>query len=318
MAHMVETMAYVGETPWHGLGKRLEKGDDIEEFLVAAGLDWKVEQHPVYSKVGSDMILIPNRFAYHRDTDKSFLTMSRSAEWTPVQNREMMEFFREYIEAGGARLETAGSLRGGREVWALADLNEEWTINRTDRTKGFLLMTTRHEAGTTTQVKTVATRVVCNNTMQVALAETGGIAYRQNHMSPFNMAKAKEHIGLAREEIKKLKMDAQTLSKLRMSEYDNVRLLAEFFQPIEKPTDADVKKLINDPSAQSNKLQAVLHSLKKAPGAIPDNAWGTLNAVTHFFDHIEGQDRARIGKVINGANQNVKDAVRDRLIAMAA
>ena len=139
MSHEIETMAFANEVPWHGLGQRIDPNSTPEEMLVMAGLDWTVEPRPVFT-LGADgeTIRIPDKRALVRSKDNKVMGVA-SEKWTPYQNKDMLEFFREYCESGGAKMETAGSLRGGKLVWALAALQEGFTVNNTDHTKGYIL-----------------------------------------------------------------------------------------------------------------------------------------------------------------------------------
>lgn len=316
MAHEVETMAFANEVPWHGLGNRVDANSTIDEMLVAAGLDWEVKQYPLYAKIG-DKELAVTRKALVRETDHKVLTVT-GENWTPLQNRDALGFFREYTEAGGIKLETAGSLRGGKVIWGLANIGEGFTImNGRDAVKGYMLITSPHEVGHAISVRTTSVRVVCANTMAMAHRGASQVSYTQNHLSEFDMDRAKETIGLARETIRDYQIDAEALMGLKMSEYDTVRFLAKFFQPTE--TKPALEKVIKDPTARNKHLTAVINSVQNAPGATPGNAWGVLNGVTHWADHVSGRSNdARVSSAWFGVNSRMKLNVNTELLEMAA
>lgn len=318
MSHEIETMAYANAVPWHGLGNNVDPKSTVEEMLVAAGLDWEVKLRPIYAQAeNGDMIKLPLRRALVRSTDNKVLSVTGDL-WKPFQNRDALEFFREYTEMGGANLETAGSLKGGKLIWALASINEGFTINRTDHVKGYILLTSPHEVGKSITVRTTTVRVVCANTM--AMAINGSKAdYSQNHLTKFNASAAKETIGLAREQIHRAHLDAQALDQLKMSSFDTVRFLAGFFAP--KPEGmnekAHIENLLNNANERPKILDSVLNSVNHSPGAVPETAWGVLNGITHWVDHVAGkQPETRLFNAWLGDRARLKIEARDRLIEM--
>lgn len=320
MAHEIETMAYANEVPWHGLGNRVDPTVSVDDMLVAAGLDWEVKLRPVFAQAeDGQMIKLPLKRALVRSSDNKVMTVTGDL-WKPFQNRDALEFFREYTEMGGAKLETAGSLRGGKIIWALASIQDGFTVNRTDHTKGYILLTSPHEVGKAITVRTTLVRVVCANTM--AMAIRGSEAdYSQNHLTTFNVNAAKETIGLAREQVHQAQLDAEMLMKMKMSQFDTVRFLSKFFQPMPETTNEKefVEGLLNEPHAMDKNMSNVLWSIDKAPGAVPGNAWGVLNGVTHWADHTAGNKReSRLYNAWFGDKAKLKLAVRDDLLAMAA
>lgn len=319
MAHEIETMAFANEVPWHGLGNRVDTSVTVDEMLVQAGLDWEVRQLPLFAHTeDGTQIKLPLRRALVRSTDNKVLSVTGDL-WKPFQNREALEFFREYTEMGGAKLETAGSLRGGKMIWALASIQDGFTINKTDHTKGYILLTSPHEVGKSITVRTTMVRVVCANTL--AIAEKDDAKYSQNHLTKFNVSAAKETIGLAKEQIHRFEMDAKALNQLKMSEYDTVRFLAKFFQPTPEGVNEPehINNLVNAPNERSKVLEAVLTSVNKAPGATPGNALGIFNGITHWADHVAGaKGDARLFNAWFGERSRLKLKVHSDLLELAA
>lgn len=316
MSHEVETMAYANEVPWHGLGNKVDPNVSVEKMLTAAGLDWEVKQHKVYTKIGRTEIELP-RLALVRETDKKVLTIT-GTEWKPLQNRDTLQFFRDWTKAGGARLETAGSLRGGKVVWGLASINAGFKLNGKDAVKAYILLTSPHEVGKAIQLRTTGVRVVCANTMAAAFSSSN-LHYSQNHLKDFDVAAAKETVKLAKEAMEQLHLDAKALQQLKMSESDSVRFLASFFQPAEAGEDErkQAKALINDPSLQNKNMKSVLWAMDKAPGATPGNGWGVFNAVTYWADHMAGRERdARIFRSWLGHTGSTKEKVKQELLEL--
>lgn len=348
MSHEVETMAFANATPWHSLGNRVDPSVSIEEMLKAAGLDWEVKLHPVFAYVDGEAIEL-SRQALIRSTDKKVLTVTGD-DWHPVQNRDTLEFFRDYTQEGGATLETAGSLRGGKVIWGLANLGNSFTVNGTDVTKGYLLLTSHHEVGFATSLRTTSVRVVCANTLAMAERDIGGRVHKQNHTKAFDQVKAKDAIGLARYQFEQAGRDAEKLTKLKLSEFDATKFLASFFQPLPEPKDKAkfsgqdefiaqalqptnkdrgigvfshhdefITKMLADTSLQSKQLAGVIHSMNNAPGAAPGTAWGVLNGVTHWCDHVAGREAdARLFNSWLGERGRTKIAINRALVEMAS
>ena len=277
MAHNVETMAYTNEVPWHGLGFSLKTAPTVKEMLKAAKIDWKVERVPMFTEDGTE---VPEFAALRRSNDGKVLDVVGS-RYQPVQNSEAFEFFQEFVKAGNATMETAGSLRGGKFVWGLANLKTEFKLPGNDRVKGYVLCFNPHQQGKRMLYKTTSVRVVCNNTLDIALKGAGNV-WRMSHARTFNEAaikEAKETLGLAREHFHDFEKTAQKLKKKTLTREKMIEILALTFQP-----DATLKELLND--GLNRKMEMLLQINEKAPGADPGTAWGALNAVTYYADHV--------------------------------
>jgi len=317
MSHEVESMAWAHEVPWHGLGNKVEGNITCDEMLVAAGIDWTVEELPCYIMIDGKNVPV-NRKAIVRSTDKRIFTVT-GLDWKPNQNKVTMDFFREYTKEGGCTLETAGSLRGGKIVWALARVSAGFSLQGRDHVKAYILIVSPHEVGKAITVRTTSVRVVCANTLAMAGGVHGKHAeYRQSHTYNFDTAAAKASVQLVKEEIAQLALDAAALQQLKMSQFDTLRVLAEFFQPaLPNGTQHNIEELINEPDARSPKLQRVLWATEKAPGATPGNGWGVLNGVTYWADHMAGNSKdSRLFNSWLGETGKKKDQVKGKLMEM--
>jgi phage/plasmid-like protein (TIGR03299 family) len=317
MAHEIETIAYANQVPWHGLGARIEDSATQEEFLKAAGLDWEVNLHPLVAKVGDELIDVPGRFALIRDKDRKLMTVTGSA-WKPLQNRDTLDFMSRYTAAGGAKMETAGSLRGGKVVWGLAKLSHSFEVRPGDRVEGYLLITSPHVVGQAISIRTTTVRVVCANTMAMA-ERSGSVTYRQNHLTEFDTASAHEAVQLAHEDLARCERQARTLDGLKLSMEDAVRkVLVPTFMP-EVETDSEVIKNIMNVDVMPKKIAELLHSIENAPGAIADNGWGVLNGITHWVDHVQGRGtESRMYRSWMGDYGRAKLDAEQRLLELAS
>jgi hypothetical protein len=131
MSHEIETMAYVGAVPWHGLGTQLPAAPSVEEMLEAAGLDWTVSKRPLFTwRSRGEALDVKGHKALVRDTDHRVLSVVTD-RYVPVQNRQALELFRRFCDAGHLELETAGALKGGAFIWALARIGRGEDDGRT-------------------------------------------------------------------------------------------------------------------------------------------------------------------------------------------
>ena len=170
MAHNVETMAYAGVVPWHGLGVSVPADLTPEQMLQAADLNWEVQKFPTFAILDDndpDSVIETGQSALVRTSDKKMLDVV-SDDWNPVQNAEAFEFFNEFVMAGDMEMHTAGSLKGGQIVWALAKVKESFELFKGDQVDSYLLFTNPHKFGQCIDVRFTPIRVVCVNTLAAA------------------------------------------------------------------------------------------------------------------------------------------------------
>lgn len=180
MAHLLQSMAYVGETPWHNLGQQLEPKQPIEVWAREAGMDWTIRSSPVrymasdaegqseFSTLMGDFMEFPEQHVLYRSDTKAPLSVV-SGRYQVVQPREVLEFYRDLTEVSGYELETAGVLKAGKKFWALARTGKESTLKGNDVVKGYLLLATSCDGSLATTATPTTVRVVCNNTLSIAL-----------------------------------------------------------------------------------------------------------------------------------------------------
>lgn len=174
MAHQVEQMFSVKETPWHGLGRIIQEAPTAEDAIRLAGLDWKVVEQPIYRDAGAtfrngvEYQAITTHKSVVRESDNTVLGVV-GENYTPLQNSEAFEFFNPFIESGLAQFETAGSLRNGRTVWVLARLNRApIEVGKGDTVNKFLLLSNGHDGSMAVRTGFTPIRVVCANTLAMS------------------------------------------------------------------------------------------------------------------------------------------------------
>lgn len=314
--HKVETMAYVGEKPWHGLGAELPEGATPRQMMKAAKLDWKVIKAPLYAAVGDKQVAVDDYFALVRNSDNTTLSVC-GPDYIPIQNEEIFKFFAKYCEAGKMKMETAGSLRQGRHIWALANLGEGFTLAGGDMVKGYLLFSQPHEYGKAWTIKFTPVRVVCQNTITLALRTgTADGTFRRTHLGEFD-AKMIEDVettlGLAHEMLGEFEEKAKLLTEAKVTDpYAVNRYIAELFQPellagesllaaAVEETGSLLNQVVNEtqlriePQQFKRNASLVREMIERSPGATMESAdgtwWGVMNAATYVIDHKLGRDR---------------------------
>jgi phage/plasmid-like protein (TIGR03299 family) len=307
MAHELEMvnglaqMAYRSSAgkPWHGLGNPVSDEMTPQEMLEAAGLDWRVVKADTFARmeINGEMRELPTgQQALIRETDGKVLTQVGPG-WNPMQNSEAFDFFREFVAAGDMTMDTAGSLKGGQLVWALADIRDGFTIFGGDEVRGFLLFSNPHVYGKSITVKYVMERVVCANTLAVALGERGKAVVNVNHRATFNSEYVKEVLGLTSENTKKFKEAAEFLGSKSFIKDD----LEKYFGKIFGVSD---KKDGLSPTAKK-----ALEVIETQPGAEfrPGTWWSALNTVTYMTDHVLGRGNdTRLASAWYGQNAQRK------------
>ena len=284
MADMVETMAYAyrddTDIPWHRFGKRCRTDLTPRQFLKEASLDWRVQLMPSYVwwnnslKPTGDSALI-------RDSDGAVLT-TVSDGWHPVQNEEAFDFFGEFCFSGDMTMETGGSLRNGKMVWAMAKVNESFEVFGHDRVESYLLFSNPHEYGKCIDIRFTPVRVVCNNTLTMALSGRGDLSVRLTHRKRFDAELVKKTLGIAHKRLVEYRELATLLGSKRATQ-ENV---VEFFTQIFPHTNKDKAN-----TEMSRVGKQVMDLIPQQPGAkfAEGSWWQVFNACTYAIDHTLGR-----------------------------
>lgn len=321
MVDAVETMAYTGEVPWHGLGSTFEKGASVDEVLRAAKLDWTVEKLPLVAETVNDTTVpLTEHFGLIRNRNGVLDPLGICGkEYTPTQNAEAFTFFTEFCESGGMTMETAGSLMGGRQIFGLARLNRNFALPGDDLVESYLLLSHPHIWGKALVTMLTPIRVVCMNTLNYALRQ-GGPKFVMTHRTRFDIFmqnEAKKTLGLALNEFETFHQGAEFLSKKEYTDESLFKYIAEFMQPDLLEANEDIKA-----DMLKRNGSRVLYLVNKGPGAeLPSSKntwWGAFNAVTRFYDYDYGQTAdARLTSAWFGANASKKRNAFDRAIEYA-
>ena len=289
-------------------------------MLVAAGLDWRVSLAPVQyrSRRGgvSRQSTSPRHQVLYRDDTFDVLDVVGS-RYIPFQNSEILEFFREYVEAGEMRLETAGALREGKVIWALAKMNEAFTVLvPDDRVEGYVLLVNPHQYGQSAITLFTGIRVVCMNTLAVATgANTDKI--RLWHTRRFDATlreMAQRRLGIARDQLNAYKADAELLASVQVTDETALREIARVMKGDPTRPDPEHQNQATNRVFDLFKEHGMGAQLESARGT----AWGVLNAVTQYLDHEYGRSLSgRLSHVWLGGGRRTKQQTVSNLIALA-
>jgi len=321
MAHQVETMAYAGETPWHGLGTRVSNDLSVDEMLEQSGLNWKVRAIPVVGKADGIEIKSDHQMLI-RESDNKQLTMITD-KWNPVQNQEAFDFFREFVDAGSMEMHTAGSLQGGRWVWVLAKISESFELFGGDKVDSYLLFSNPHIYGRGVEIRFTPTRVVCNNTLNLSLGNATDNKVRLNHRSTFDAEMVKEALGIASEKMSKYKEMAQFLGSKTYKTENVAEYMKSVFPGYSKKDIAQPETLTEAQIASlglSRNAKGALDVLETQPGAnyAPGTWWNAYNACTYMTDHVIGKTQeSRLTSAWYGLNKSVKVKALEKAVEYA-
>ena len=277
MAANVETMFSVREKPWHGLGKIVMEAPTSKDALRLAGLDWNVVQEPIYTEFNE---VVEGYKANVRDSDRKVLGVV-SDRYKVVQNADAFSFTDELL-GKGVRYETAGSLQEGRKVWLLARLPREYIIGG-ERISPYLVFSNTHDGSGSVKVAVTPVRVVCNNTLNLAL-DTASRSFSMVHTGNIQdkIQEAKDTLFMAESYMDCLGAEFEQLRRQKMTDAQ-IKEFMELLLPIEK----------DSTQIQSKNILRLREDLKKRYYDAPDlqkvgnNAYRFINAVSDFATHAK-------------------------------
>ncbi len=293
--------------PWHGLGTPVSDDMSPQEMMKAAGLDWTVSLKDSYIDIDGEQVKTGQQTLI-RDTDKKILT-NVGGNWNPCQNTEAFDFFNDFVKAGDMVMDTAGSLKDGQIVFAAADVRDGFELFGGDEVKGYLLFSNPHRYGKSIDVKFVMTRVVCNNTLSMALTEKGQPAIRVSHRNQFDAEAVKTALGISHNRIEQFKEAAAFLGKKRYTDESFKQFLGQIFG-----TSSQEHRTL------SRTAERAFEIVDTQPGAdfARGSWWNAYNAVTYLTDHELGRSAdARATSAWFGVNAKRKLDALDLAVEMA-
>ena len=308
MAHQVETMAYVGQTPWHGLGNQLTQNQPIAVWAQQAGMDWRIESSDVSYMAKNDRgqsIIMPyeeQRVLYRSDTHAPLSVVSQ--RYQEVQPIEILEFYRDLTEQSGFELETAGVLKGGKKFWALAKTGQTSALKGKDVSNGYILLATACDGTLATTAQFTSIRVVCNNTLAIALkgqSSSAGVV-KVPHSTKFDAQKIKQQLGISVRAWEDHMYEMKQLSQRKVTQqeaaayfdavFNNTNLsqaeqdegIIQFYRNVAN----QVESTKTEPNGRAmSKVMTMFngHGRGAELSSAKDTAYGLLYSITEFADH---------------------------------
>jgi phage/plasmid-like protein (TIGR03299 family) len=322
MAHLVEQMAYVGAEPWHGLGNRLPPKQSLEIWAQNAGMDWQIQESPV--RFMSDTIgtlgtihSFPEQKVLYRSDNKEALSVV-SQRYQVVQPQAVLEFYRDLTEISGFELETAGVLKGGKKFWALARTGQSTALKGNDQVNGYLLLATSCDGTLATTATPTTVRVVCNNTLTIAV-NGASQAIKVPHSTRFDAQAVKQQLGIAVAQWDGFMYRMRTLAERKVKSHEAMNYFLRVLCDVQ-PGGSEVTGLANERALK--KVQSLYDGQGRGAEleAAKGTAWGLLNAVTEYVDH-ERRARStenRMDSAWFGQGAVIKQRALDTALLLAA
>lgn len=337
MAHEIDmsngraNVAYTGQTPWHGLGFNISPDASVEEWRAAAGLDWEIRKAGLLARLEDGKTVdasVLNRSVLYRSDTNALLSVMSTRNYYVVQPDQILSFIGDSVRAMGWKMETAGSLRGGRKIWALANLGKEAEVGKGDSVRGYLLAATACDGSMTSEFMFTSVRVVCNNTLQMATdGRNGQSRVKVYHYNTLNVNAVKSSLGIAADVWSGFIERTKALVRVKLSEKKAVQVLRGIYEPREKVIVGD-EILTDEQFLSSNNGAAARQVLELFSGAglgseltsARGTAWGLVNATTQFYDHVGTavNDDNRLNSAWFGRGAQRKQQVLDACMKMAA
>lgn len=259
------------ERPWHGIGTVVEEAPTSEDAIRIARLDWTVDQFPVFAN-GNE---IPGYFVNVRSDTNEALGVVRN-RYKIVQNTEAFDFVdgivaNKHLEC---RYETAGSLFNGRRIFLLVKLPNKDLLG--DLVENYLFFTNSHDGSSALTAGITNVRVVCNNTLQMALEGASRI-WRCRHTTNIEGKKqqAKEALGMAVKYMEGMEKTAWQMASKKINEEAFFRKLFE----------ANPTALADKSKEETISRIHLIYSEKDDLQNFKGTAWGMYNAVADFVSN---------------------------------
>ena len=298
MSANVESMFYVRQVPWHGLGTMVQEAPTSEDALRMAELDWRVEQTPVFTDAG---IEIPGYKANRRNTDGSILGIV-SDRYRIVQNTEAFEFTDAIVgetEDGVVKYETAGSLCGGKRIWLLAKMPTKKVLD--DDVEPYMFFSNSHDGTGAIKVGMTPVRIVCANTLAIAL-NTAKRQWSTKHVGDMQskLEEAKLCLRMADSYMANLDVEADRLANAKFYREQVEEILDEMF-----PVDDNTSERKKNNIVQFKNQFWTAYNMPDIQ-KFEDSAWMAVNAMSDVITHsaprrnTASYNENRWGKIMDG------------------
>jgi phage/plasmid-like protein (TIGR03299 family) len=318
-------MAYLGKSPGINSGTKWQRVLPSKSGPKKAGLGWEVLRSPVLFRderlfcgrqaLGYDPIRrhLDHDVLYRSDTGAPLGIASQ--HYQAAQPKDVMGFFDDLVKVGKFNLETAGALSGGRRIWALAKIGDGAPIIGQDIVRPYLLLTTSFDGSMATTAKLTAIRVVCHNTLSVAVRDDHTRAssavsseVKVNHSMPFDARDVRMQLGIfvgtfekwmiQTRRLARQKIDRQTACRMPLELTSKIPFRTRNSEPVEWPRESPAYHRI----MALFDGQAIGSGLSEGP-----TKWQFINSVTQWIDHERGRDpRSRLTSAWFGPGEALK------------
>ena len=318
MSANIETLFYTSNeqngrfVPWHGLGTSVAEAPTSLDAIHYAGLDWKVEKTPVINTFNNEEI--PGWYATTRTSDGSVYGMV-TKKYQIVQNDEAFSFM-DNLLGEGVKFETAGSLFDGKKIWMLAKLPEDMTILG-DKITPYVVLTNSHEGKSAVQVACTPIRVVCNNTLNMALGNASR-TWSTRHVGDIQgkLLEAERTLGLAQKYLKELNNTAEMMAVTELNQTQLTKVVNEVFPITADMTDRKIQ------NAEEQRRTFYDYYNRDDVQPFKDTVYGAVLAITDYLDHAnpdrltKNYNESRFNNII--ATNNLADKFTKVALAVAA
>ena len=273
------SMMYVKDVPWHGLGTRLENLATSEEAIKAAQLNYTVVKTRLLTEVAKKNILVPNRFATVR-TDTTDVLGVVGSRYHVIQNVDAFRFFDSLVGEGAAIYDTAGALGKGERIWILAKLPGHIKVKGNDIVDKYLLLSNSHDGSSIVRAKLTPIRVVCENTLSMALRGSDEeVRVRHTANADEMLEKAHELMGLTNSLYDQI---TEIYRKMSLVNFTGDQVL-DYVKTL-VPDNEDAERHTRTENIRGKILE--LHETGAGSDMSRGTLWGAYNSVTEFVDHV--------------------------------
>ena len=315
----------VGTPPWHGLGTTVTSAVTSQEAIGLAGLDWLVEQWPVSAIAPNGTATQPTgRFLANVRSDTRAVLGVVSSKYRPFQNHEAFAFADAIVGEGQAKYETAGGLRDGRRVWMLLRLPDELKVGTGDSLRPYLLLFNSHDASSPLRAVLTTIRVVCQNTLNLAMGVAGneGVTIRHRGELAAQVSQARTTLGLAHRRLKTFGEEVIAMKAVPMT---GGRLERYFESVLPVLGDRPTQRERANRAKAIERLNVNFSDSTNTVGGMRGTLWAALNAATEYADHqrrFRGASPAtkaenRLDSIWFGSANDFKQSAYRTAIAMA-
>lgn len=311
MAHAVENMFSVRETPWHGLGKVITDNPTIDEGIKLAGLDWEVQTESIWT--GDDKKLDSFGKCVRRMDNGKILGVV-GPTFTPVQNYQSFDWFAPFIDSGECKLTTAGSLHNGKIVWIMAEIQRGvMDIGNGDTVRKFLLLSNSHDGSRAVRVGFTPVRVVCANTLGMAHRDENSKLLRIKHTRGVidTLAKVRETVDTVDAAFNATAKQFRILAGCKINKHD----LRNYVTVL-------MASDVNNPTSQEQtKIDECISRALTGKGNSPDmlTAWSAYNGITEYLSYATAHRSKdnRLDSLWFGENKKLLDEAFTQAMALA-